>query len=194
MQVVNQLERFLRGKTIRQTDEGDLVREPQPVVVPAALANPPQVRRGELSQVQYPVPGRASRVHFVLPARSKTPVYFHAYRGSKRLDYLPHAAENTCRTGVLATEGMAMATIAYLRVSKDTQDVKNQRLAILEFARHEKLEVDDFMEIIVSSRRSAKERKMDVLLERLASSDILVVSELSRMGRSVEKSSRRWTH
>lgn len=30
-----------------------------------------------------------------------------------------------------------MKTIAYLRVSKDSQDVKNQRLAILEFARQE---------------------------------------------------------
>lgn len=78
-----------------------------------------------------------------------------------------------------------MATIAYLRVSKDTQDVKNQRLAILEFARRETVEVDDFMEIAVSSRRSVKERKIELLLERLASGDTLIVSELSRMGRSV---------
>ena len=37
-----------------------------------------------------------------------------------------------------------MKTIAYLRVSKDTQDVKNQRLAILDFARREKLNVKEF--------------------------------------------------
>ena len=51
-----------------------------------------------------------------------------------------------------------MPTLAYLRVSKDTQDVAHQRLAILEFARRERLAVDDFLEVSVSSRRSMKER------------------------------------
>ncbi len=78
-----------------------------------------------------------------------------------------------------------MRTVAYLRVSKDSQDVKNQRLAILEFARREKMEVDDFVEITVSSRKSTKERKVDQLLEELDTGDTLIVSELSRMGRSV---------
>lgn len=78
-----------------------------------------------------------------------------------------------------------MATIAYLRVSKDSQDVKNQRLAILEFARQELLEIDEFMELSISSRRSAKERQIDLLLAKLGSGDTLIVSELSRMGRSV---------
>ncbi len=57
-----------------------------------------------------------------------------------------------------------MTTIAYLRVSKNSQDVKNQRLAILEFAHGKKLEVDEFMEVSVSSRRSAKDRKLDLLI------------------------------
>jgi DNA invertase Pin-like site-specific DNA recombinase len=78
-----------------------------------------------------------------------------------------------------------MTTIAYLRVSKDSQDVKHQRLAILEFARHDKREIDEFMELRVSSRRSPKERQLDVLLTRLEPGDTLIVSELSRMGRSV---------
>lgn len=78
-----------------------------------------------------------------------------------------------------------MKAVAYLRVSKDTQDVKNQRLAILEFAQKEKLKVDRFMELSVSSRKSPKERKIDQLLEQLEEADLLLVSELSRMGRSV---------
>lgn len=78
-----------------------------------------------------------------------------------------------------------MKTIAYLRVSKDSQDVRNQRLAILEFSRQEKLDISEFMELIVSSRRSPKERQIDLLRARLESGDTLVVSELSRMGRSV---------
>ena len=78
-----------------------------------------------------------------------------------------------------------MQTIAYLRVSKDSQDVKNQRLAIHDFAQKEGITVDDFIETIASSRKSPKERKIDALLERLQEGDTLIVSELSRMGRSV---------
>jgi DNA invertase Pin-like site-specific DNA recombinase len=78
-----------------------------------------------------------------------------------------------------------MTTLAYLRVSKDTQDTKNQRLAILEFARAERIEVDEFLELQVSARQSAKTRKVDLLLTRLTSGDTLLVSELSRLGRSV---------
>ena len=78
-----------------------------------------------------------------------------------------------------------MKTIAYLRVSKDAQDVKNQRLAILEFARNDNLKISEFMEVNVPSRRSPKERPIDLLLSKLETGDTLVVSELSRMGRSV---------
>ena len=78
-----------------------------------------------------------------------------------------------------------MKTLAYLRVSKDDQDTQNQRLAILEFARKEKIHVDRFISTTVSSRKSTKERKIDQLLRELETKDTLIVSELSRMGRSV---------
>jgi len=78
-----------------------------------------------------------------------------------------------------------MKTVAYLRVSKDTQDVNNQRLAVLQFAQRERIQVDQFIEVTVSSRKSAKDRKIDMLLEQLSEGDTLMVSELSRMGRSV---------
>jgi len=76
-------------------------------------------------------------------------------------------------------------TIAYLRVSKESQDVDNQRLAILDYAHRNKFRVDEFIEIAVSSRRSPQERGLDELLEKLAAGDRLIVSELSRLGRSV---------
>lgn len=78
-----------------------------------------------------------------------------------------------------------MKTVAYLRVSKDTQDVNHQRLAILQFAQKERIQVDGFIEVTVSSRKSVKERKIDMLLEQLFEGDMLIVSELSRMERSV---------
>lgn len=78
-----------------------------------------------------------------------------------------------------------MKIIAYLRVSKNSQDVKNQRLAIHDFAQKEGISVDDFLQVTVSSRRSTKERKVDALLAALEEGDTLIVSELSRIGRSV---------
>jgi DNA invertase Pin-like site-specific DNA recombinase len=78
-----------------------------------------------------------------------------------------------------------MKTVAYLRVSKDTQDVNNQRLAILQFAQRERIQVDGFIEVTVSTRESVKERKIDMLLDQLFEGDTLIVSELSRIGRSV---------
>ncbi|KAF0139102.1 MAG: resolvase-like protein [Stygiobacter sp.] len=78
-----------------------------------------------------------------------------------------------------------MKIFAYLRVSKDTQDTNNQKLAVLEFARSQKLKISHFLEVSFSSRKSTKERKIDDLLQQLNDGDTLIVSELSRMGRSV---------
>jgi DNA invertase Pin-like site-specific DNA recombinase len=78
-----------------------------------------------------------------------------------------------------------MKTIAYVRVSTDAQDVTHQRLAVLEFARTERLVVDTFLEIQASSRHSLKVRQIEVLFDSLERGDTLIVSELSRLGRSV---------
>ena len=78
-----------------------------------------------------------------------------------------------------------MKTIAYVRVSTDAQDVTHQRLAVLEFARTERMVVDTFLEIQASSRHSLKVRHIEVLFDSLERGDTLIVSELSRLGRSV---------
>lgn len=75
--------------------------------------------------------------------------------------------------------------IGYLRVSTDEQDLTNQRLEIMEYARQNKMTVDDFIEIQVSSRKDTKARRIDELLERLNTGDTLIIAELSRLGRSV---------
>jgi len=75
-------------------------------------------------------------------------------------------------------------TLAYLRASTDRQDTNNQKLEILEFARKKGMYVDDFIELTMSSRKSQKQRRIDELLYRLNPSDTLIVTELSRIGRS----------
>lgn len=74
--------------------------------------------------------------------------------------------------------------LAYLRTSTDKQDLNNQRLEILEYARRNDLHIDDFIEISISSRKSRKARRIEELLENLNPEDTLVVTEMSRLGRS----------
>lgn len=73
---------------------------------------------------------------------------------------------------------------AYLRASTDKQDLDQQRLQILDYARTHQLHIDEFIAITISSRKSAKERRIDELQERLSAGDTLIVTELSRLGRS----------
>jgi DNA invertase Pin-like site-specific DNA recombinase len=75
-------------------------------------------------------------------------------------------------------------TLAYLRTSTDKQDLNNQRLEILEYARSNNLRIDDFIEISISSRKNRRDRRIEELLEKLMPGDLLVVTELSRLGRS----------
>jgi len=75
-------------------------------------------------------------------------------------------------------------TIAYIRASTDKQDLNNQKLEIFEFAKKNKLEVDDFIQMTISSRKTTKERRIDEMLSVLDDADTLIVTELSRLGRS----------
>lgn len=75
-------------------------------------------------------------------------------------------------------------TIAYIRTSTDKQDLNNQKLEIFEYARRNQLEVDDFIQMSISSRRTSKERRIDEMVEALDGADTLIVTELSRLGRS----------
>ncbi len=75
-------------------------------------------------------------------------------------------------------------TIAYIRTSTDKQDLNNQKLEIFEFVKKNNLEVDDFIEMTISSRKTSKERRIDEMLSVLDDADTLIVTELSRLGRS----------
>jgi DNA invertase Pin-like site-specific DNA recombinase len=74
--------------------------------------------------------------------------------------------------------------VAYLRASTDKQDLNHQKLEILEFARKREIRIDEFVEITISSRKTSKQRRIDELVGMLTETDTLVVTELSRLGRS----------
>lgn len=75
---------------------------------------------------------------------------------------------------------------AYLRVSTEAQDCNRQRMVIFDYAHKNNLTISKFLEVQVSAGASFKERKTDLLLE-LASNDTIIVSEISRLGRSVSE-------
>jgi len=75
-------------------------------------------------------------------------------------------------------------TIAYIRTSTDKQDLNNQKLEIFEFAKKNKLQVDEFIQMTISSRKTSKERRIDEMVATLDDADTLIVTELSRLGRS----------
>ena len=74
--------------------------------------------------------------------------------------------------------------IAYIRTSTDKQELNNQKLAILEYAQKNNLKINEFVEIQMSSRKTPKQRRIEEVLEKLSSTDMLIVTELSRLGRS----------
>lgn len=74
--------------------------------------------------------------------------------------------------------------LAYLRTSTDKQDLNIQKVEILEYARRQEIRIDDFIAISISSKRERRARRIDELFEKLNNGDTLVVTELSRLGRS----------
>jgi len=74
--------------------------------------------------------------------------------------------------------------LAYLRTSTDKQDLNIQKVEALEYARRQEIQIDDFIAISISSKRERRTRRIDELLRKLTNGDTLIVTELSRLGRS----------
>ncbi len=75
--------------------------------------------------------------------------------------------------------------LAYIRVSSDKQSVENQKFEILKFADKKKLRINEWVEETISGTKRVGERKLGALLQRTKKGDILIVSELSRLGRNL---------
>jgi DNA invertase Pin-like site-specific DNA recombinase len=80
---------------------------------------------------------------------------------------------------------MSRRIIGYIRISTDKQDLDKQRHLLLEYARKERLIIDEFIEVEVSSRQDSGSRRIDELQAKLQNGDTLLVAELSRLGREM---------
>ena len=78
-----------------------------------------------------------------------------------------------------------MKVIGYIRVSTDKQDLEKQNHLLLEYAQNHKMLIDEFIQVEISSRKNAKERRIDELMAKLNAGDTLIVAELSRLGRNM---------
>lgn len=73
----------------------------------------------------------------------------------------------------------------YIRVSTDKQTVENQRFEIMNFANGTNIKIDKWIEETISGNMAVEKRKLGALLKRLNKGDILISSEISRLGRNL---------
>lgn len=76
-------------------------------------------------------------------------------------------------------------TLAYLRVSTNTQDIEKNKADILKLANNKNLGRVLFIEEKISGKISWKKRKIGKALDEMKTGDTIIVSELSRLGRSM---------
>ncbi|MFN2111000.1 MAG: recombinase family protein [Anaerolineae bacterium] len=78
-----------------------------------------------------------------------------------------------------------MLVIGYIRVSTDKQDREKQEHLLFQYAQQHQLQIERFISVEMSSRKSTRERRIDELLVNLNAGDKLLAVELSRLGRNM---------
>lgn len=73
----------------------------------------------------------------------------------------------------------------YIRVSSNKQTVENQRFEIEQFCLLEGITVDVWIEETVSGTRAYKQRRLGKLIKHVHEGDMIICSELSRLGRNL---------
>jgi len=73
----------------------------------------------------------------------------------------------------------------YIRVSSDKQTTGNQKFEIDNYCKAQGIMLDKLIEETISSTKKIEKRKLGKLLRQLKKGDLLIVSELSRLGRNL---------
>ncbi|MCL2410484.1 MAG: master DNA invertase Mpi family serine-type recombinase [Treponema sp.] len=72
----------------------------------------------------------------------------------------------------------------YIRVSTDRQTVENQRFEIKRFCLENNMEIDQWIEETISGTKMPEKRLLGSLLLNVKKDDLIICSELSRLGRN----------
>ena len=73
----------------------------------------------------------------------------------------------------------------YIRVSSDKQTVENQRFEINNFCTKQNIVINDWIEETISGTKNYTKRQLGSLLKKVHKDDIIICSELSRLGRNL---------
>lgn len=73
----------------------------------------------------------------------------------------------------------------YIRVSSDKQTVENQRYEVTNFCKRNNLTIDGWIEETISGTKSYSKRALGTLLRRVNKDDLIICTELSRLGRNL---------
>jgi len=76
-------------------------------------------------------------------------------------------------------------TYGYIRISTDRQSVDNQRFEIERFCSKNNLKIGQWIEETISGTKSPEKRLLGSLLAEVKKGDLIICSELSRLGRSL---------
>ncbi len=74
---------------------------------------------------------------------------------------------------------------AYIRVSTNYQTVQNQKIAIREYAKYHRIHNIVWIAETISGTKNPEKRKLGNLLNAANEGDTIIVTELSRLGRSM---------
>jgi DNA invertase Pin-like site-specific DNA recombinase len=73
----------------------------------------------------------------------------------------------------------------YIRVSTDKQTVENQRYEINQFCERQEIVINKWIDETISGAKNIEDRKLGKLLKKMRKGDVLICSELSRLGRNL---------
>lgn len=77
-----------------------------------------------------------------------------------------------------------MTNFAYLRVSTNAQDMKNQKLGILDYCNANHITPVNYIEDTAGGKVPWQQRAIGKILSESANGDVIVAAEISRLGRS----------
>lgn len=73
----------------------------------------------------------------------------------------------------------------YIRVSTDKQDTQNQKFEITKFAKANNLVINEWIAETISSKAVMEKRQLGKLLKKMKKEDMMIASEISRIGRNL---------
>ena len=74
---------------------------------------------------------------------------------------------------------------AYIRVSTDQQETKNQRFELEQWAKRSGFAIDEWIDEVQSGGKDYKKRALYPLMKRMKRGDRIICAELSRLGRTL---------